>query len=158
MNTIPMTQKSFDKKMSELKELEDKVPEATQKIADARAEGDLKENAEYHAARDELAMLNARISDIKTELNQAQIVDPSKLPDGVVVFGCTVVVEDVDMGDEETYILTGPGDEDYDEGRILATSPIGQGLVGSKVGDIVSIEVPAGEMRFKIKEIRKGDV
>ena len=126
----------------------------TEKIAEARAEGDLKENAEYHAQREAQGLLQARINQIKGELSRAQIIDMANVPRDEVAFGATVKVLDLDFDDEEEMTLVGAGDEDYDAGKYLITSPIGQGLLGSKIDDIVEIDVPAGTMRFKILEIR----
>ncbi|MEK6235860.1 MAG: transcription elongation factor GreA [Planctomycetales bacterium] len=154
-DSVPMTRAGYDKIKAEMNHLENVVaPAIAQRIAEARAEGDLSENAEYHGAREEQGMNQARIDVKRDTLNRAQIIDPSTLPKGQVVFGATVVVKDLDFGDEETFILVGAGEEDYDEGKILATSPLGSGLLGGKVGDTVTIEVPAGETHFEILEIR----
>ena len=126
----------------------------TEKIAEARAEGDLKENAEYHAQREAQGLLQAKINQIKGELSRAQIIDMANVPRDEVAFGATVKVLDLDLDDEEEMTLVGAGDEDYDLGKYLITSPIGQGLLGSKVDDVVEIDVPAGTMRFKVLEIR----
>ncbi|MFP6602481.1 MAG: transcription elongation factor GreA, partial [Pirellulaceae bacterium] len=122
-------------------------------IAAARAEGDLSENAEYHAQREAMGMLQAKINLMRSELARASIVDPSKLPKDEVVFGATVTVKDLDYGDEEQFTLVGAGDEDYDAGRYLITSPIGQGLLGKKKGNQVEIDVPKGTLRFEIIDI-----
>ena len=126
----------------------------TEKIAEARAEGDLKENAEYHAQREAQGLLQAKINQIKGELSRAQIIDMANVPRDEVAFGATVKVLDLDFDDDEEMTLVGAGDEDYDAGKYLITSPIGQGLLGSKIDDVVEIDVPAGTMRFKILEIR----
>ena len=126
-------------------------------MADARAEGDLKENAEYHGARESQGMLQAKINLLRDKLARASIVDMSLLPKDEVVFGCTVVVRDLDFGDDEEFVLVGAGEEDYDQGRILITSPLAQGLVGKKIGDKVAIEVPAGTNNFEILDIRQDE-
>ncbi|MEM9659410.1 MAG: transcription elongation factor GreA, partial [Planctomycetota bacterium] len=130
------------------------MPEVEQRIADARAEGDLKENAEYHGARESQGMLQAKINMLKSKLAGAELVDPATMPKDQVVFGATVVVKDLDFGDQEEFTLVGAGEEDYDSGKILVTSPLAQGLVGAKVGEKVEVEVPAGTNRFEILEIR----
>ncbi len=151
---IPMTRVGYDKLRAELDELENvKMPEVSQRVADARAEGDLKENAEYHGARESQGMLQAKINYLKDKLARAEIVDMSKLPKDEVVFGCTVTVKDLDFGDTEQFTLVGAGEEDFDEGKINVTSPLAQGLIGKKVGDTAEIEVPAGVNKFKILEI-----
>jgi transcription elongation factor GreA len=151
---LPMSRTGYDKLQAELKNLEDvQMPQIAKRIAEARAEGDLKENAEYHGARESQGMLQAKINLLRDKLSRAQIVDTATLPKDVVAFGATVVVKDLDFGDKETFTLVGSGDEDYDAGKILITSPLAQGLVGQKVGQKVEIEVPAGKMKFQILEI-----
>ena len=133
------------------------MPKIAEKIAEARAEGDLKENAEYHAQREAQGMLQAKINDLKSRLARAAIVDPSKIPKDEVAFNATVRVLDIDLDDEEQITLVGDGDEDYDAGRYLITSPIGQGLLGKKVGETAEIEVPKGVIKFKVLEISYED-
>jgi transcription elongation factor GreA len=132
----------------------DEMSSITEKIAEARAEGDLKENAEYHAQREAQGLLQAKINHIKGELSRAQIIDMANVPRDEVAFGATVKVLDLDLNDEEEMTLVGAGDENYDLGKYLITSPIGQGLLGTKIGDVVEIDVPAGTMRFEVVEIR----
>ena len=129
------------------------MPVIAQRIADARAEGDLSENAEYHGARESQGMLQAKINSLKAKLANADIINVADLPKGEVVFGCTVKVKDLDFMDEEEFTLVGAGEEDYDAGRILANRPLAQGLLGKKVGEKVEVEVPAGTSRFEILEI-----
>ena len=151
---IPMTRVGYDKLRAELDVLEnEKMPEVTKRLAEARAEGDLKENAEYHGARESQGMLQAKINLLKDKLSRAEIVDMSKLPKDEVVFGCTVKVKDLDFGDTEEFTLVGAGEEDFDEGKINITSPLAQGLVGKKVGEKAEVEVPAGVNKFEILEI-----
>ena len=152
---IPMTQAGYDKIRAEAERLEnDEMPKIAEKIAAARAEGDLKENAEYHGQRESQGLLQAKINNLKGKLARAQIVDVSKLPKDEVVFGATVVLKDLAYGDEETFTLVGAGEEDYDAGKILVTSPLGQGLVGKKVGEIAEVAAPKGKLRFEIVSIR----
>jgi transcription elongation factor GreA len=99
-------------------------------------------------------MLQAKINLLRDKLARASLVDPSKLPKDEVVFGCTVVVKDLDFGDEEEFTLVGAGEEDYDAGKILVTSPLAQGLLGKKPGNKVEIPVPAGTMKFEIVAIK----
>ncbi len=152
---IPMTRQGYDRKKAELERLEnEEMPRIAEKIAEARAEGDLKENAEYHAQREAQGMLQAKINKLRSDLANASILDPAKMPKDEVAFGCTVVVKDLDYGDEEEFTLVGSGDEDYDKGRYLITSPIGQGLLGRKKGETVEIEVPKGTLKFEILAVR----
>lgn len=152
---IPMTRVGYDKIKAQLDQLEQvEMPAAAERVAAARAEGDLSENAEYHGAKESQGMLQAKINLLRDKLARAALVDPSKLPKGEVVFGATVVVKDLEFDDEETFVLVGAGEEDYDSGKILVTSPLAQGLMGKKKGERVEIEVPKGTMKFEILEIR----
>ncbi len=154
MDSVPMTREGYNKIKAEIERLEnEEMPAVTEKIAEAREEGDLKENAEYHAQRATQGMLMAKIHELKSKIARASIVDVSQLPKDEVVFGCTVTVEDIAYGDEERFTLVGAGEEDYDTGKILVTSPFGQGLIGKKVGDTAEVEVPAGKLKFKILKI-----
>jgi transcription elongation factor GreA len=153
--SIPMTRAGYNKLKAELDNLDQvEMPKAAARVAAARSEGDLSENAEYHGARESQGMLQAKINLLRDKLARATIVDTSSLPKDAVVFGATVVVKDLDFGDQEVFTLVGAGEEDYDAGKILVTSPLAQGLVGKKVGDRVEIDVPAGKMKFEILEIR----
>jgi transcription elongation factor GreA len=152
---IPMTREGYNRKRAEVARLEDEeMPKIAEKIAIARSEGDLSENAEYHAQREAQGLLQAKINKLKSDLAHATIVDPSKLPTDQVAFGATVVVRDLDVDDQEEFTLVGGGDEDYDAGKYLITSPIGQGLLGKKVGDKVEIPVPRGVLKYEVLEIR----
>jgi transcription elongation factor GreA len=154
-DVIPMTRAGYEKIKAELEHMESvEMPAIAKRVAEARSEGDLSENAEYHGARESQGMLQAKINLLRDKLARASLVDVSKLPKGEVTFGSTVVVKDLDFGDEEVFVLVGAGEEDYDEGKINVTSPLAQGLMGKKIGDKVEIEVPAGTMKFKIKDIR----
>ena len=151
---VPMTQEAYNKRREEVDHLENvEMPKIAEKIAEARAEGDLKENAEYHAQREAQGMLQAKINELKSRLSRASIVDPSKIPQDEVAFGATVTVFDMDLDDEEKITLVGDGDEDYDAGKYLITSPIGRGLLGKKKGDVAEIPVPKGVINFKILDI-----
>ena len=155
----PMTREAYNRKKAEVKRLEqDEMPEIAEKIAVARAEGDLSENAEYHAQREAQGMLQAKINKIKSELANATIIDPKTIPRAQVALGANVLVKDLDYDDEEEFTLVGMGDEDYDAGKYLITSPVGLGLLSRKVGDRVEFEVPKGTLRFEILEIRYPDL
>lgn len=151
---VPMTREGFEKLKAELDLLENvKLPEVAQRVANARAEGDLRENAEYHGARETQGQLQGKANELRDRLSRAEIVDPTKLPKGEVVFGCTVRVLDMNEDTEESYTLVGAGDENFDEGKIQVNSPLAQGLLGHKKGDVVKINVPAGLLKLKIEEI-----
>jgi transcription elongation factor GreA len=152
---IPMTRAGYDKLKAEADELETvEMPKITQRLATARAEGDLSENAEYHGARESQGMLQAKINLIRDKLARAVIVERPKEAGDEVVFGATVVVKDLEFVDTEEFVLVGAGEEDYDAGKINVASPLAQGLMGCKVGEKVSIDVPAGTMKLEILEVR----
>ncbi|MEO1992504.1 MAG: transcription elongation factor GreA [Pirellulales bacterium] len=152
---IPMTRTGYDKLKAEADELETvEMTKITQRLAAARAEGDLSENAEYHGARESQGMLQAKINLIRDKLARAVIVERPTEATDEVVFGATVVVKDLEFGDNEEFVLVGAGEEDYDAGKINVASPLAQGLLGRKVGENVSIDVPAGTMKFEILEVR----
>ncbi|MFV1964899.1 MAG: transcription elongation factor GreA [Pirellulaceae bacterium] len=150
---IPMTHEGYNKIKAEIEQLELEMADVAERIGAARAEGDLSENAEYHGQRERLGMLQARANEKKSKLACASIVDLSKLPKDEVVFGVKVRVKDLDLDDEEEFTLVGAGEEDYDAGKINITSPIGQGLLGKKVGEQAEIQVPNGVVNFEILEI-----
>jgi transcription elongation factor GreA len=152
---IPMTRTGYDKIKAEVEHLDTvEMPKIAERIANARAEGDLSENAEYHGQREAQGLLRAKINVLRDKLSRADIVDLSKLPRDEVVLGVTVVVKDLDLDDEEEFTLVGAGEEDYDTGKYLITSPIGLGLTGKRIGDQVEIPVPKGVMRFEIIALR----
>jgi transcription elongation factor GreA len=154
---IPMSREGYDKKKAQLDHMKNvQMIEVTKRVATAREMGDLSENAEYHAAREDQGMLQAKIRQLEDELARAYIVDRSNLPSDTVVFGARVKVKDLDFDEEEEYTLVGPGEEDYDHNKILTTSPIGQGLIGKKVGDTAEIPVPRGVLHYKILAIAVG--
>jgi transcription elongation factor GreA len=154
VDRIPMTREGYEKLKAELDRMEHvEMPEVARRIATAREMGDLSENAEYHAAREDQGMLQARIDVLKDKLARASLVDRSTLPEGTVVFGTKVRIKDLDSGEEEVYQLVGPGEEDYEQNKILTTSPRGQGLLGKKIGDVAEIKIPRGQIRYQILDI-----
>lgn len=151
---IPMTRAGYEKLKADLDVLENvEMPKLAQRVAAARSEGDLSENAEYHGARESQGLLQAKINLLRDKLARASLVDMSRVPKDEVAFGAKVLVRDLDFDDEETFVLVGAGEEDYDSGKILVTSPLAQGLLGQKVGAKVEISVPAGTMKFEILKI-----
>lgn len=151
---IPMSREGFEKKKLELVEAERKMLEITKRVAAARDLGDLSENAEYHAAREDQGMQQAEINKLKGEIARAEIMDMNNLPRDEVVFGACVLVKDLDLEEEEEFYLVGPGDDDPVNNRILTSSPIGQGLLGKKKGEVAEIQAPKGVIRFEILGIR----
>jgi transcription elongation factor GreA len=156
MERQPISREGYEKVLAEIKHLEEEeMPKIAVRIAEARAEGDLSENAEYHGARESQGLLQAKINQLKTKLANCHIVDKSSMPKGVVSFGSTVTVKDLDLDELESYEFVGPGEEDYDGDvmKILTTSPIAKALSGKKVGDQVEVEIPRGTMRLEVVEI-----
>lgn len=152
---IPMTRTGYNKLKAEMDHMESVLmPAIAEKIASARAEGDLSENAEYHAQREAQGLLQAKINLVKSKLSRANIIDPATVPRDQVSFGATVVVKDPDLGDEEVFTLVGAGEEDYNQGRILTNSPLGQALIGKKIGQVVDVPAPKGTYQLEIVEIR----
>jgi transcription elongation factor GreA len=151
---IPMTREGYEKVKADLDRMQNgEMLEVAKRIAAARELGDLSENAEYHAAREDQGMLQARIDALRDKLSRAYFVDRSSQTGDAVVFGARVRLKDLDLNEEEIYVLVGPGEEDYNNNKILTSSPIGQGLLGKKIGDIAEIKAPMGMIRFKILEI-----
>lgn len=155
MDLIPMTRSGYNKIKSEIDRLEnEEMPLIAERIATARAEGDLKENAEYHGARESQGLLQARINEMRAKLSRASIIDPATIPQGEIRFGATITVKKVGgKSKEETYTLVGAGDEDYDAGKILVTSPLAQGFLGKKKGDRVSVQLPNRVLEFDVLEV-----
>ncbi len=152
---IPMTRAGYEKIKAEADRLyNEELPKILERLANARAEGDLSENAEYDGAQESRGLMERKINELRGKLSRAVLIDPSNLPTDQVGFGCTVKVNDLDFDDEEEFTLVGAGEEDYRAGKILLTSPLAQGLVGKKVGDRVEIEVPKGTLKFEILDIR----
>lgn len=158
MERQPISREGYDKKKEELRLLEEvEMPKIAQAIADARAEGDLRENAEYHGQREAQGMLQARINSLKATLADCFIVDKSSLPKGVVTFGTRVTVKDLSDDSIEQYEFVGPGEEDYmsDVMKILTTSPLATALMNKKVGDKVEFQAPRGVTNYEVTQIEE---
>ena len=156
MNKVPLTAKGAAKLQEELKELKTvKRPTVIKAIAEAREHGDLKENAEYHAAREQQSFIEGRIKDIEGKLSHAQVIDVTKLDaGGKVVFGATVVVLELDNDEEFTYQIVGDDEADIKHNLISVSSPIARALIGKQEGDDVFLETPGGAREFEILEVR----
>jgi len=150
---VPMTPAGKKKLQAQLEELEAKRPGIQQAIAEAREKGDLSENAEYHAARESLALLEAKVDDLNDKLARAQVVDLRKAPKNRVAFGAIVTLLDLETNEKDTLQLVGLGEEDADDKKILTTSPVGSALLTKKVDEEVEIEVPRGTVRYRVLEI-----
>jgi transcription elongation factor GreA len=154
MEKVYMSKDGFEKLKKELDEMKMvKRAEIQEAIATAREFGDLKENAEYHAAREAQGMLEAKIRQLDDRLARTEIVDSSNIPTDAVHFGAKVEVKDLDTGDIENYELVGAGDDDPINDKILVSSPFAQAFLEHKVGDEVEVNAPAGVLRFKILKI-----
>ncbi|HEY3322690.1 MAG TPA: transcription elongation factor GreA [Planctomycetota bacterium] len=154
MDTVPMTQEGLDKIKAEIDELEARRPKLLIQIKEAREKGDLSENAEYHAAREDLSMLEGRINELRHKVSRAVVVDKNKIGGDRVVFGATVKLFSLRDKEEEEYTLVGEGENDPLSGKILTTSPMGQALLTRKVGDEVQVPTPRGAMGYKVLEIK----
>jgi transcription elongation factor GreA len=156
MEKHPMTLKGAEKLRAELNELKSvKRPKVINAIAEARAHGDLKENAEYHAAREQQGFIEGRIKDIEAKLSHAHVIDVTTLDaGGKVVFGSTVVLLDLNTNVEKTYQIVGVDEADLKQGMISVTSPVARALIGKIEGDEVSLEAPGGTHEFEILEVR----
>lgn len=156
MERHPISREGYDKLREEIRLLEEiEMPKVREAIKNARAEGDLSENAEYHGQRETQGMLQAKINQLRSRLASSYIVDKSDMPKGVVSFGSIVTVKDLSDESEEQYEFVGPGEEDYtaEPMKILTSSPIAQGLLGKKVGDVAEVDIPTGRLRLEITEI-----
>ena len=156
MSRVPLTKKgeiSIKERLSNLKFIE--RPQISQAIAEARAHGDLKENAEYHAAKELQGLVEAKINEIESALVNAQVIDVTEIPEtGRVVFGSTVTVYDIDNDKNVTYKIVGNLESDPDEGEISIDTPIARGMVGKFVDDEIIIQTPAGNLNYEILEVK----
>jgi transcription elongation factor GreA len=156
MNKVPLTKRGAEKLREELQRLKTvERPRIIAAIAEARAHGDLKENAEYHAAREQQSFAEGRIKEIEGKLSHANIIDVTSLDaGGKVVFGATVDLSDEDTGEEISYQIVGEDEADIKAGLISVNSPIARALISKEEGDVVTVVVPGGERVFEIVEVR----
>ncbi len=156
MSQYPMTAGGAEALREELEHLKTvKRPEIIDSIAEAREHGDLKENAEYHAAREEQGFCEGRIQDIEGKLSNVQIIDVTKMPNhGKVIFGATVTVLNTETEEEITYRIVGDDEADIKKNKISVNSPIARGLIGKEVDDVTVIQTPGGGVEFEISEVQ----
>ncbi|MBV1950607.1 MAG: transcription elongation factor GreA [Cycloclasticus sp.] len=156
MNKTPLTLKGAQNLKNELDELKNvKRPRITEAIADARAHGDLKENAEYHAAREEQGLVEARVRDIESKLGNAQVIDVASLnANGKVVFGCTVELENIETEAVITYTIVGEDEADIKNNLISYASPFAKALIGKEEGDVAEVKAPAGITEYEVTAVR----
>lgn len=148
-----MTPFGAQKLRDELARLKEERPKISREIGIAREHGDLKENAEYHAAKDRQGMVEAQIKDIEDKLARAEVIDPTKLSGDRVRFGATVNVTNLDTDEETAYQIVGADEADINEGKISVSAPLARALIGKSVGDEVVVNLPAGKRRYEIAEI-----
>ncbi|HEY3590274.1 MAG TPA: transcription elongation factor GreA [Buttiauxella sp.] len=155
MQPIPMTLRGAERLREELDFLKSvRRPQIIAAIADAREHGDLKENAEYHAAREQQGFCEGRIQDIEAKLSNAQVIDIAKIPNnGRVIFGASVTVLNLDNDEEQTYRIVGDDEADFKQNLISVNSPIARGLVGKEQDDVVVIRTPGGDVEFEIVKV-----
>lgn len=155
MKKTPMTVEGAERLRAELHELKSvRRPRIIQAIAEAREHGDLKENAEYHAAREQQSFCEGRISEIEGKLAEAEIIDITQIPPGDrVIFGCTVTLLNVDQDKTVRYRIVGEDEADVKEGKISLASPIARALVGKEIGDEVVVKAPAGDMVYEVENV-----
>ncbi|MBR9979662.1 MAG: transcription elongation factor GreA [Desulfatitalea sp.] len=155
MDRVPITPRGYEalkKELSQLKSVE--RPRVIKAIEEARAHGDLSENAEFEAAKDRQAFIEARISELNYKVGNAEIIDPDTLPRDRAVFASRVLLANVDTGEEVEYQLVGPDESDIKEGRISVASPLGKGIIGRRPGDEIVLEAPGGKRTYELVEIR----
>lgn len=153
MSSIPISVQGFEKVKKELDRLKKERPEVIKAIAEAREEGDLKENGGYHAARERQGMLEAKINYIESRIPQFQVIDLDTLNGSKITFGATVTLEDIDTGDNKVYTLMGPDESDFKKGIISIESPVGKALLGKEEGDEVVVNAPKGKIEYGIVEV-----
>jgi len=156
MSKVPLTSRGAEKLRDELQQLKSvKRPAVIKAIAEARAHGDLKENAEYHAAREQQSFIEGRIKDIEGKLSNAQVIDVTQMSaSGKVVFGATVELSDEDSGKEVTYQIVGEDEADIKANRISITSPIARALIGKVEGDSAEVKTPSGLKSYEILAVK----
>jgi transcription elongation factor GreA len=155
MNKVPITKRGAEKLREELHKLKTvDRPKVIEAIATAREHGDLKENAEYHAAREQQSFIEGRVKDIEGKLSHAEIIDVSRLSGERIVFGATVNLAEEETGDEVTYQIVGEDEANIKENLISITSPIARALIGKNIGDIATVIAPSGEKEYEILDVK----
>lgn len=154
MDKVPMTPESHAALLAEVAHLKSvERPRISKEIGVAREHGDLRENAEYHAAKEKQGMIEARIAEIEDRISRADVIDPSTFTGDKVKFGAHVTLEDTDSGKKVRYRIVGPDEADLKKGTISVTSPIARALIGRKAGDEVTVNAPGGERVYEIVEV-----
>ncbi len=151
---LPITKTGYNNLKEKLKKLKVEYEKMPSIIGNARARGDLKENAEYHAAREKQGMLKAQIDKINGDIASARIIDPATLPESVINFGKTVTIKEKESGRKYTYKIVGPAESDIDNGLLSITTALAKGLLGKKQGETTAIKVPAGTKNYTVTDIQ----
>ena len=155
MERIPITKAGYEALQEKVRYLKAVERQAVIKaIEEARAHGDITENAEYEAAKERQAFLEGKISDLEHKIVCAEVIDPATVSTDWVVFGCTVVLENLDTEEEVQYQLVGPDESDVRQGRISVSSPLGKAMIGKKVDDEIVVQTPGGTRRYEVIDIR----
>ena len=158
LNLIPISQTGYDKLKEELVELEAERVIVSKRVGEAREQGDLKENGEYIYGRQRLGFVDGTLGELRTKINQSEIIDCTKVNCDKAVFGTIVTLLDINTQKKEIFQLLGPNDADYDEGSISIHSPVGDAIHGLAAGEKGSVTIPAGEYNFEIVEIGKSEI
>jgi transcription elongation factor GreA len=154
MDKVPMTVGGFAKLREELRwRQQEERPRIIEAISEARAHGDLSENAEYHAAKESQALNEGRINELEDVIGRAEVIDPAKFSGPSIKFGATVILADADTDEHKTYQIVGEHEADVKSGRVSVTSPIARALINKKVGDSIEVKAPGGERGYEILEI-----
>ncbi len=151
---IPITSdgyKTLQKELQNLKSVE--RPVTIKAIEEARAHGDLSENAEFHAAKERQGFIEGRISELESKLAHADIIDPDSLPKDRAIFACTVILENIDTGETVEYQLVGPDESNIIKGRISVSSPLGKAIIGKQKGDKITLQAPGGKRNYELIDI-----
>jgi transcription elongation factor GreA len=155
LDRIPITPSGYEALKKELEHLKTvERPQNIQAIEEARAHGDLSENAEFDAAKEKQAFIETRVQELEYKLGNAEIIDPKNLEIGdKAVFGCTVILENIDSGEEVKYQIVGPDESDIQKGRISFSSPLGKAIIGKEIGTEIKINVPGGRRTYELVDI-----
>lgn len=154
MERVPMTTYGFERLNAELRDLiKVQRPHIIAAIEEARGHGDLKENAEYHAAKEKQGFIEGRIAELESKLSRAEVIDPLKLKGDKIMLGATVTLVDVDSDKTVTYAVVGPDEADLEKSRISTTSPIGRALLGKSTGDEVTVAAPGGKRVYEVEAV-----
>jgi len=154
LERVPVTKEGYESLKNELNRLKRvERPENIKAIEEARAHGDLSENAEFAAAKDRQGFIEGRISELQYKLANADIIEPDKLNKDKAMFGCKVLLENIETGEDVEYQLVGPDESDIEKGRISVSSPLGKAILGKKPGDELTFQVPGGKRVYELVEI-----